>query len=120
MFTCHFLGWDAEYTKKQIYMDPYQAKLDAMAAEKAKKLATQTKSAPAAAPSPVKAFVSPISKTYPYEALKDGIPDGVDPSRKEEYLDATTFSSFFGMDKASFAALPKWKRDSQKKSKGLF
>jgi hypothetical protein len=58
--------------------------------------------------------------TFSYDALKSGIPEGVDPTRKEDFLDAATFSSLFGMDKAAFAALPKWKRDAKKKELGLF
>lgn len=27
MFTQHFRGWDADYLTKQIFMDPYEAKL---------------------------------------------------------------------------------------------
>lgn len=55
-----------------------------------------------------------------YEELKANTRAGLDPSRKEEYLDDATFASLFNMDKASFAALSKWKKDEQKKKLGLF
>jgi hypothetical protein len=48
------------------------------------------------------------------------VPPGVDPTRKEEYLDLNSFKTVFGTDKDSFAALPKWKRDAKKKEVGLF
>lgn len=55
-----------------------------------------------------------------YEELKANTRAGLDPSRKEEYLDDATFMSLFNMDKAAFAALSKWKKDEQKKKLGLF
>lgn len=44
----------------------------------------------------------------------------MNPTCKEEYLDAATFASLFNMERAAFAALPKWKRDAAKKTVGLF
>ncbi|CAN0502590.1 unnamed protein product [Discosporangium mesarthrocarpum] len=46
--------------------------------------------------------------------------EGVDPSCREQYLSDEEFYEVFGMTKADFAAQPKWKQQSQKKSKGLF
>jgi advillin len=37
MFSSHFHAWDPEFTKRNVFVDPYQAKLDAIAAEKAKR-----------------------------------------------------------------------------------
>ena len=71
---------------------------------------------------PVVVPVTPVvaaGTTYSYEQLKCPIA-GVDPTRKEEYLDDSEFLELFGVDKASFAALPKWKRDAQKKKLSLF
>jgi hypothetical protein len=51
MFSCHFVGWDSEFTKKHSFQDPYQAKLDAMAAEKAKGGSGSAASTPAKAAS---------------------------------------------------------------------
>jgi len=145
MFSCHFHGWDAEYFSKRIFKDPYQAKLEALAAEKEKQKAKEEASKPAvalkktsapapktvdtpppAAPatsmsSPVASdFKPPVPGSFKLDALTAGIPDGVDPSRKEEYLDADTFKATFGMDSAAFKAMPKWKRDAAKKKAGLF
>ena len=55
-----------------------------------------------------------------YEELKANSRSGLDPSRKEEYLDEATFKSLFNMDLAAFAALSKWKKDELKKKVGLF
>lgn len=82
--------------------------------------------------SPIAAQISapPTPPSVPVAAARKGSlslgevtsPDvgGIDASKKEEYLDDQTFQSVFGMDKQTFAALPKWKRDDAKKKNGLF
>jgi hypothetical protein len=55
-----------------------------------------------------------------YEELKANTKSGLDPSRKEEYLDDATFHSLFNMEREAFAKLSKWKKDEQKKKVGLF
>jgi hypothetical protein len=80
--------------------------------------------APAAVAAPVAAaaaqYNDPASKSYSYEQLKAGPIDGVDPIGKELYLEDTVFLELFGMDKVTFAAQPKWKKDTQKKKISLF
>lgn len=143
MFSSQFLGWDAEYFKKNQFVDPYQAKLDAIAAEKAKKSGANTpppaplKSAgaapaakaaapapaapaPAPAAAPAVVYATPRPGAFSYDELKAGVPAGVDPSTKEEYLDDATFATVFKMERAAFRALAKWKRDDLKKKAGLF
>jgi hypothetical protein len=126
IFTCHFIGWDHEYTTKRAFKDPYQARLDALAAEKAKSAARNApvkEAAPAPAPSAAvtsAAFANPATKKFPYDALKGSLPEGVDPAQKEQYLDDATFQNLFGTTRQAFAALPKWKRDEAKKKHGLF
>lgn len=39
IFTAHFVAWDDEYSSKPAFKDPYQAKLEALAAERAKRYA---------------------------------------------------------------------------------
>ena len=39
---------------------------------------------------------------------------------QEDYLDDAAFQATFGVTRAAFAAMPKWKRDDQKKKKGIF
>jgi len=131
MFAAQFLGWDADFYKKNTFVDPYQAKLDAIAAEKAKKAgANAPPPAPraAAAPAPAAAPIVPAATNvapprpgaYSLDDLKNALPAGVDPTQKEEYLDDATFSSVFKMDRVAFRALAKWKRDDLKKKAGLF
>ena len=45
---------------------------------------------------------------------------GVDPSRREQYLDDKEFIEVFGMSKSDFASQPKWKQVWAKKVKELF
>lgn len=45
---------------------------------------------------------------------------GVDPGAREQHLSDSEFFSLFGMDKAAFLKLPKWKRDAKKKEHNLF
>lgn len=144
MFTCHFLGWDHEAANK--FVDPYQAKLDSMksfqttapwakkrtdfvdplakknaelkkAAEddaKAAEAATEAPPAKAEASSAVEA-----GKTFSLAELQAGV-NGVPPHEKESFLSDADFQEAFGMDMASFQALPKWKRQNAKKKVGLF
>ncbi len=73
--------------------------------------------APPAAPSVT--YLAPGSKKFTQDELKN-LPEGVDPTKREEYLDDETFSKVFGMNKDAFRAMPKWKRDDAKKKNGLF
>eukprot|EP01013_Petalomonas_cantuscygni_P044480 TRINITY_DN909_c0_g1_i2.p1 TRINITY_DN909_c0_g1~~TRINITY_DN909_c0_g1_i2.p1 ORF type:complete len:216 (-),score=45.60 TRINITY_DN909_c0_g1_i2:1051-1698(-) len=63
-------------------------------------------------------------ETYSYEDLR--LPDSqltrpdIDPTIREAYLDDDEFFTVFEMDREAWAAQPKWRRDQQKKSKGLF
>lgn len=47
-------------------------------------------------------------------------PRGVDASKRETYLSDSEFQSLFGVDKAQFAAMPKWKQETAKKKHKLF
>lgn len=47
-------------------------------------------------------------------------PEGIDMTRREQYLSDEEFNSVFGMSKDTFNALPKWKRIRSKKEVGLF
>ena len=61
---------------------------------------------------------------FPLEQLVnmpvEELPEGVDPSRKEEYLSVEDFTKVLGMSPAAFSALPRWKQQNLKKAKGLF
>eukprot|EP00069_Balaena_mysticetus_P021637 bmy_03171T0 len=61
---------------------------------------------------------------FPLEQLVnkpvEELPEGVDPSRKEEHLSVEDFTKALGMTPAAFSALPRWKQQNLKKKKGLF
>lgn len=61
---------------------------------------------------------------FPLEQLVnrpvEELPQGVDPSRKEEHLSVEDFTKVLGMTPAAFSALPRWKQQNLKKAKGLF
>jgi len=121
LFTSQFVGWDSEFAKRNVFVDPYQAKLDALKRQKqAAQGVEEEKSAPPVAAPAV--AVAPVSATgfYTKEQLVAGGIAGVDNSRKEEYLSPDEFQAIFGQDKISFAALPKWKQQAKKKEVGLF
>ncbi len=46
--------------------------------------------------------------------------EGVDPQAKELSLSDEEFMTVFGVTKDEFKLQPKWKKDKQKKEKGLF
>ena len=58
--------------------------------------------------------------TFSYEVLKSSCPAGVEPHQKEQYLSDTEFTNVFGMDKAAFNGMAKWKQQQAKKKVGLF
>ncbi|XP_028337604.1 villin-1 [Physeter macrocephalus] len=61
---------------------------------------------------------------FPLEQLAnkpvEELPEGVDPSRREEHLSVEDFTKALGMTPAAFSALPRWKQQNLKKEKGLF
>jgi len=140
IFSCHFLDWDSDYFTKSAFLDPYQAKLQALASEKTadavpylKTLRPTPTKATAAVVVPVTEdassppppshevqYSSPVPGKHTLDELKVGVPEGVNPALKEEYLDDATFAQLFGTDRSSFMALPKWKKDAAKKAVGLF
>lgn len=120
IFTSHFHVWDPDYIQKHSFLDPYQVKLQALNEEKQKKLSELIGNETVPAASLSATAVVKSGNSYSYDELKAGIPEGVDATKKEEYLDEQTFTELFKMDRVSFNALPKWKRDSSKKNLGLF
>ncbi|KAJ8253082.1 hypothetical protein GJAV_G00208910 [Gymnothorax javanicus] len=52
--------------------------------------------------------------------LAEELPEGVDPTRKEEYLSSEDFALILGVSRLEFYAMPDWKQRQLKKDKGLF
>ncbi|KAG7261943.1 hypothetical protein CRUP_007002 [Coryphaenoides rupestris] len=62
--------------------------------------------------------------SFPAEKLvnqqKEDLPEGVDPTRKEEHLNNEDFALVMGMSRLEFYSMPTWKQQNLKKEKGLF
>ena len=54
------------------------------------------------------------------EVLRTTTPEGVDPTKKEQYLDEAQFKTAFGMDKAAFNELKAWRQKKLKQEQKLF
>ncbi|KAJ8403509.1 hypothetical protein AAFF_G00352810 [Aldrovandia affinis] len=52
--------------------------------------------------------------------LTEELPEGVDPTRKEEYLSNEDFALVLGVARLDFYSMPIWKQKNLKKEKGLF
>ena len=104
-FVSHCTGWDPEGRRKGgQFVDPYVAKMEAYKQAKAEREAAMAAAeSPVAEVSAASVWVeSPVSGAYTFDDLASGVlPPGVDPSRKEEYLDSPTFKAKFGMEKVS-------------------
>lgn len=121
MFTSFFHGWN--FGEKKPYVDPFANKIKLPKATPtpiAKSTIPSNTSSNASVSTPVAAVIRTDGSTHSYDILKSSIPDGVDPTAKEQYLVASEFQKLFEMDIASFNSLPKWKRDAKKKALGLF
>lgn len=65
-------------------------------------------------------FLDPANNKFPLDALRAGIPEGVNPKSKEYYLTDEDFNALFGMTKDAWEGLKEWKRKDFKKKQGLF
>lgn len=65
-------------------------------------------------------FNDPLDKKYDLDELVGKCPDGVDPSKKELYLEDFQFEAVFNMSSDAFQKMPKWKQQNIKKSANLF
>merc|ERR1712087_478499 len=151
MFTCNFVGWDAE--KMKAYVDPYEARLSealakqeevkaeaaaeakrkeeeaAAAAVEAKRKEEERAAAAARAaeeeskkaPSSKSKYKEPMEYSLPYEELsKTDVPEGVDPTRKEQYLSDADFEKVLGSPRGVFNQMKTWKQQQLKRAAGLF
>jgi len=127
IFTCHFLGWDADKGPKK-FVDPYQAKLDAIKA-------ANPVEEPEAPPPPKRNsvgsgevfsqdFAEPgADYSVNYDELKkpaEQLPKGVDPRKREQYLSDADFEKVLGSPRGEFNSLKPWKQNQLKKAAGLF
>lgn len=65
-----------------------------------------------------------VLPTFPADKLvnrlAEDLPDGVDPTRKEEHLSNEDFALVLGVSRTDFYSMPIWKQQNMKKAKGLF
>eukprot|EP00096_Caligus_rogercresseyi_P016403 TRINITY_DN903_c1_g1_i9.p1 TRINITY_DN903_c1_g1~~TRINITY_DN903_c1_g1_i9.p1 ORF type:complete len:1106 (+),score=344.08 TRINITY_DN903_c1_g1_i9:449-3766(+) len=54
------------------------------------------------------------------DLCKSPLPDGVDPSKLEKYLNEQEFKEYLGLSREDFSSSPKWKQIEIRKEKGLF
>jgi len=140
MFTAAFLGWD--HDKAQEFEDPYEKKMRAIAAEKAKasepktvalkptpnapKAADTPQASPQASPRPVSpsppaaGYLDPTANRFPLADLQAGAPPGVDPKNRELYLSDEDFKKAFKMDRATYKIQKEWKQEQLKKEAKLW
>uniref|UniRef100_A0A673Z7C5 Villin-1 n=1 Tax=Salmo trutta TaxID=8032 RepID=A0A673Z7C5_SALTR len=50
----------------------------------------------------------------------EDLPEGVDPTKKEEHLSNDDFALILGVSRVEFYSMPNWKQQNLKKEKGLF
>jgi hypothetical protein len=125
MFTQWFADWDHDLYEKNKFVDPYEAKLRAAAAAKAEAAGLP----PPKEEKPVNidqvlnpdgGFKDPKTTNFTYEELSSGIPEGVNPTAKEQYLTDEVFNEKFGMSKDAFNSQAAWKKKAQKEKLKLF
>lgn len=134
MFTQFFPAWDKELYTKTTFLDPYEAKLQAQRAAAAEDageeppppipvLASRRPSYAAVSSKkvldPVGGF-KPSSENFPLDELQNSIPEGVDPTKKEEYLSDADFLASFGMTLPEYRKLPAWRQKNKKIELKLF
>mmetsp|Transcript_8068 Transcript_8068/g.14597 ORF Transcript_8068/g.14597 Transcript_8068/m.14597 type:complete len:823 (+) Transcript_8068:52-2520(+) len=124
LFSQHFLGWDDDYFKKNQFLDPYAANLDALKSSQQEReeeapivITARTSTADVG-----EAVLGNVKEgtTFSYEDLKGGKATGIDNTKKETYLSDADFRTVFGMDRDTFNGMAKWKQQAEKKKHGLF
>ena len=119
-FTCHFHGWNYEKWSKGKTYEELKAELAASNPAAAEALVVNMDEAAA------KFVVGATKYTYD-ELIKEELPEGVDATQKEAYLNDEEFAQYFidpktkePMARETFNQMPKWKQLNLKKKNGLF
>lgn len=100
-FTVHFSDWRLDKAQKWLDEDPIKI----MKGKFGKGLTMKVEDVKQENDK----FLDPKTIKFDYETLKGQFPEGVDPTRKQEYLDDKVFKEVFGMTQDEFNALKKWK-----------
>lgn len=110
-FTGHFTAWSPnKWSSGLTYEDMKREAL------------SKNPNIAALVPMTVKAAAAAINcEVYPYAVLiVSPPPEGVDLTKKEQYLNDAEFKQYLGCTKAEFAAMPTWKASTLKKKSKLF
>eukprot|EP00033_Pygsuia_biforma_P000337 GCRY01000410.1.p1 GENE.GCRY01000410.1~~GCRY01000410.1.p1 ORF type:complete len:799 (+),score=281.68 GCRY01000410.1:122-2518(+) len=102
MFTAYFPEWDVE--KARSGEDPYARKLRELGQ---------------AGPVKAEAALNDYSRKYTYKELLER-PAQCDKTQLELYLEDDEFATVFGMSRADYEKMPKWKKQNLKKKVNLF
>lgn len=105
-FTALFPEWEAEVTAKWLEVDAPK-KTAPVADEKAE----ESKGGD---------YLDPTTNKFSLDVLKGSFPAGVQPDRKEQYLEPAVFQEVFGKTLEEFQAMKEWKQRDAKKAAGLF
>ncbi|TMW63189.1 hypothetical protein Poli38472_002130 [Pythium oligandrum] len=126
MFTSNFLAWDKAFFEQSEFVDPYEARLRKLKAEKEKNqpkdavgTITSESIGVTAAPTAPAPIAAGSAKTFTYEQLLAGV-EGIDLTSREVYLSDAEFEKLFGATKDEFSKQPKWRQQAKKKELNLF
>lgn len=108
-FTVQFPEWRLEKAQRWLDEDPVKLMkgklmIGSLAKVEEKKLESSK-------------FLDPSTNKFDYEILKEAFPEGVDPTRKEAYLNDEQFKVLFNVDQKAFYELKKWKQQELRKAK---
>lgn len=119
MFKNFFPEWEEEVSQEWMEPDPYTKQMNKLKAErKAYEEERWGKKEEKSVASG--AFLDPETNKFDLADLQKGIPEGVEPSKKELYLSDEQFVSALGMTLDAFNNLKLWKQKDVKKKTGLF
>jgi hypothetical protein len=108
-FTCHFIAWNPDkWSQGKTYE---QLKAEAQAAGNTSVLQGSVQES-------LSKFTNAV---YTHAQLTTTpLPEGIDVTKKEQYLSPDEFEQLFGMTKAAFNAMPAWKHKGLKQKVGLY
>merc|ERR1712131_442714 len=119
IFTGWFMAWDPHMWANGKSYDQVRAEMGNDDLFKTIELKDISNNTPAA----VQVIDGNQQRYLPYDQLKTIDPEqafGIDITKKENHLIESEFEPVFGMTRAAFDAMPKWKQDNKKKAVGLF
>lgn len=139
-FTCYFLGWDD--TQMTGFVDPYKRKLKRLVTEQkvnselarlasdrrrkfvdprvSSKIVSSTTSTPSNESKTEFKFKPLVDFFTLKELVGMKSEDGIDATRKEDYLTDEEFESVFGMTRDKFKEVAKWRQNAKKQELGLY